>query len=290
MNTSLADAPFAQGADATPVLQRQFDAARRFSRTLVAPLALEDYGVQPMPDASPPKWHLAHTTWFFETFLLQPYAPGYQVFASEYEYLFNSYYNGVGAQFPRAQRGNLSRPTVAQVLDYRAHVDAAMTELLSQVGAGALAQHATDILERTLLGIHHEQQHQELLLTDLKYNLGHNPLRPAYRNPPLRSTATTFTHTTSAPSHFVEYQGGQVAVGAQAGFCFDNETPRHDQLLRDYALADRPVSNGDYLAFVQAQGYQRSELWLASAWARINEQGWRAPFGEADLNPVHLFL
>lgn len=275
MNTSSADRPLAAVADATLALQVQFDTTRSFSLELVRPLALEDYGVQPMPDASPPKWHLAHTTWFFETFVLRPLAPGYQVFASQYEYLFNSYYNGVGAQFPRDQRGNLSRPTVAEVLSYRAHVDAAMQGLIAQVASGELATHAGDIAQRTLLGIHHEQQHQELLLTDLKYNLGHNPLYPAYRELPGRPRDTT------APSvsvtNFVEYPGGQITVGASGGFCFDNETPRHDVLLRDYALSDQLVSNGDYLGFIQAGGYQRSEFWLASAWALLNTQGWQAP-------------
>lgn len=277
MTNSLAGTPLTVGPDATLALQSHFDTTRRFSLALVEPLALEDYGVQPMPDASPPKWHLAHTTWFFETFLLQPYAPGYKPFAPQYEYLFNSYYNGVGAQFPREQRGNLSRPTVHEVLRYREHVDAAMTELLTQIAAGELGEHAGDVAERTVLGVHHEQQHQELLLTDLKYNLGHNPLYPAYReslNPVALATPMV------SLANFVEYQGGQITVGAiepGGSFCFDNETPRHDQLLRDYALSDQLVSNGDYLEFVQAGGYQRSELWLASAWAMLNNQAWRSP-------------
>ncbi len=277
MTISLAGTPLTVGPDASLAIQSHFDTTRRFSLALVEPLALEDYGVQPMPDASPPKWHLAHTTWFFETFLLQPYAPAYQAFAPQYEYLFNSYYNGVGAQFPREQRGNLSRPTVHEVLRYRQHVDAAMTQLLAQVAAGQLGEHAGDITERTVLGVHHEQQHQELLLTDLKYNLGHNPLYPTYREP-LSPVAVTTPNVSLA--NFVEYQGGQITVGAthaSGGFCFDNETPRHDQLLRDYALSDQLVSNGDYLSFVQAGGYQRSELWLASAWSTLNNQAWQAP-------------
>lgn len=277
MTISLAGIPLTVGPDATLALQSHFDTTRRFSLALVEPLALEDYGVQPMPDASPPKWHLAHTTWFFETFLLQPYAPGYRAFAPQYEYLFNSYYNGVGAQFPREQRGNLSRPTVDEVRRYRAHVDAAMTQLLTQIAAGELAEHAGDVAERTVLGVHHEQQHQELLLTDLKYNLGHNPLYPAYRGSV--SPVAVATPNVSLPN-FVEYQGGQITFGATQpadGFCFDNETPRHDQLLRDYALSDQLVSNGDYLSFVQAGGYQRSEFWLASAWATLNSQAWQAP-------------
>ena len=278
MNISLAGMPNAVGPHASLALQSHFDTTRRFSLALVEPLAIEDYGVQPMPDASPPKWHLAHTTWFFETFLLQPYAPGYKAFAPQYEYLFNSYYNGVGAQFPREQRGNLSRPTVFEVLRYREHVDAAMTQLLAQASAGLLAEHAADITQRTLLGVHHEQQHQELLLTDLKYNLGHNPLYPAYREP---HTATVRQAVVATPTvsvtNFVEYQGGQIPFGASTDFCFDNETPRHDQLLRDYALSDQLVSNGDYLNFVQAGGYQRSEFWLASAWALLNAQAWQAP-------------
>lgn len=274
MNISLADTPLAVGSDATPALLSHFDTTRRFSLALVQPLALEDYGVQPMPDASPPKWHLAHTTWFFETFLLQPYLSGYQAFAPQYEYLFNSYYNGVGAQFPREQRGNLSRPTVAEVLRYREHVDAGMARLLEQLVAGDV-QHAADIAQRTVLGVHHEQQHQELLLTDLKYNLGHNPLYPVYRQTTSQPPAASTPNVSLA--NFVAYQGGMVPVGANGGFCFDNETPRHDQLLRDYALSDQLVSNGDYLNFVQAGGYQRSEFWLASAWNRVSTQGWQAP-------------
>lgn len=275
MNISSADTPLAVGADATHALQLQFESTRSFSIALVQPLAIEDYGVQPMPDASPPKWHIAHTTWFFETFLLKPYAPGYQVFASRYEYLFNSYYNGVGAQFPREQRGNLSRPTVAEVFGYREHVDAAMHRLLAQAAAGELGEHAAHIKQRTELGIHHEQQHQELLLTDLKYNLGHNPLYPAYRQK-LNQPFNTNTPVVSL-ANFVEYAGGQITIGATSEFYFDNETPRHDVLLRDYALSDQLVSNGDYLGFMQADGYQRSELWLASAWVHLNAQQWRAP-------------
>jgi len=234
---------------------------------LCEPLAIEDYGVQPMPDASPPKWHLAHTTWFFETFLLQPYLPGYQPFNADFAFLFNSYYNAIGKQFPRLERGNLSRPTVAEVLDYRAHADRAMEALLQT--------DRNEIESRVLLGLHHEQQHQELLLTDVKYNLGHNPLHPAYR------TDLPEPSGNRAPElRFVEFPGGVAGIGTTNDevFAFDNETPRHRVFLETYALANRLVTNGEYLAFIEDDGYTRPELWLADAWARLQSgNGWNAP-------------
>jgi ergothioneine biosynthesis protein EgtB len=211
-----------------------------------------------MEDASPPKWHLAHTTWFFETFLLKPLLPGYRPFHDTFEYLFNSYYNGIGRPYPRPRRGALSRPTVAEVYRYRAHVDEAMARLLERDDP--------EVATRTELGLHHEQQHQELLVTDLKYNLGTNPLLPPYRE-----------DLCDGPSEgdpgglgFVEWQGGVVPMGAGGeGFCFDNEQPRHDVLLRPFALADRLITNGEFLAFVEDGGYQRPELWLSDAWAAL---------------------
>ncbi len=213
-----------------------------------------------MDDASPPKWHLAHTTWFFETFLLKPRAAGYRPFDERFEYLFNSYYNGIGNPFPRPRRGMLSRPTVAEVYDYRRHVDEAMAELLDDVAD-------PELRDRVVLGLHHEQQHQELLLTDLKYSFGTNPLLPAYRDD-LRDRYAEVG--AAGATRFVEFPGGIVDVGADdAAFCFDNEQPRHQVLLRPFALADALVTNGEFLAFIDDGGYRRPELWLSDGWAQL---------------------
>ncbi len=245
---------------------------RQQSLALCAPLEVEDYQIQPMADASPPKWHLAHVSWFFETFILKRHLPRYKAFHPAYEKLFNSYYNGVGEPWPRPARGLLSRPTLAEVFAYRQHVDQSMSELLATRDAAEFGF----IVE---LGINHEQQHQELLLTDLKYNLGNNPLKPAYLEPVPASLAEPLPAL-----HFVEFAGGEYEVGAApgAGFAFDNESPRHGVLLRDFALANRPVTNGEYLEFIEAGGYERAELWLSDAWAYCRgngdqQQGWSAP-------------
>lgn len=214
-----------------------------------------------MEAASPPKWHLAHTTWFFETFLLKPFASGYETFDDRFEFLFNSYYNGVGQPFPRPRRGNLSRPTVAEIYDYRRHVDTAM--------AGLLGQNEPDIVERTVLGLHHEQQHQELLLTDLKYNLGNNPLLPAYRED-LRDRYAETGGARSKNRTYVAFEGGLVDVGANGeAFSFDNEHPRHQVLLRPFALGRTLVTNGEFREFIEDGGYQRPELWLSDGWAAL---------------------
>jgi ergothioneine biosynthesis protein EgtB len=264
---------FSETAHATAVtrerLAMEYTAVRRTSEVLAQPLAVDDYGLQAMPEVSPPKWHLAHTTWFFETFLLKPYASGYRVFDSHFEYLFNSYYNQVGAQYPRPRRGLLSRPTVEEVFRYRAHVDTAMAALL----AGAQEKEWPEIAARVALGCQHEEQHQELFLTDIKYNLWVNPLRPAYRE-----------DLPAAPSQggeafkWIEQPGGIQEIGhAGAGFAFDNESPRHRVLLPAYALASRLVTNGEYLAFIEAGGYRRPELWFSDGWRAAQEHGWRAP-------------
>ncbi len=235
-----------------------------------------------MDDASPPKWHLAHTTWFFETFLLKPFAADYRPFDERFEYLFNSYYNGVGNPYPRPRRGMLSRPTVAEVYDYRRHVDAAMAPLLERAEG--------EVGARVILGLHHEQQHQELLLTDIKYNLGTNPLLPAYRT----DLCGTVGSASAESVRFVEFAGGIVDIGAGGAsrgktvgevaetFCFDNELPRHQVLLQPYALADRPVTNAEFLAFVEDCGYGRPELWLSDGWAAL--QG-KARMDDADRPP-----
>lgn len=253
----------AQTMPAHDLLSR-YQQVRQQSAALCEPLAIEDFGVQPMDDASPPKWHLAHTSWFFETFVLKACLPDYRVFHPQFEYLFNSYYNGIGQPYPRPRRGFLSRPTVAQIMDYRAHVDDQMSRLL----AGGVDD---EVSEQIILGLHHEQQHQELMLTDIKYNFGHNPLYPAYCTNSVAQTQAV------GESLFAEFDGGIVEIGASQGFAFDNETPRHQVLLQPYALAEQLVTNGQYLAFVQDGGYTRPELWLSDGWATVQALHWQAP-------------
>lgn len=250
-------------------LAELFSGVRQYSVQICQPLAIEDYGLQAMASTSPAKWHLAHTSWFFETFLLKPYMPGYRVFDDHYEYLFNSYYNAVGSQFPRHQRGLLSRPTVEEIYAYRAHVDEAMLQLL----AGTPLAAAEDVLNRTELGCHHEQQHQELFFTDLKYNWFQNPLYPAYNASPLP------TAPTAAPLQWQTFPSGLHEFGHDDdNFCFDNELPRHKQYVERFSIADRLSTNGEYLAFIQDNGYHRPELWLADGWAtRLERPDWTAP-------------
>jgi ergothioneine biosynthesis protein EgtB len=233
---------------ASDSLVERFRSVRSFTVTLTEPLAPEDFVVQSMPDVSPTKWHLAHTSWFFETFVLDgpPFHP-------RYGHLFNSYYNGVGAQFPRSKRGLLSRPTVAEVFAYRAHVDEAVVRALK---AGASAETRA----RVELGLHHEQQHQELLLTDIKHVLAQNPLGPSYR-------AATVTPSMATPLDFVAFEGGIVEIGHSGdGFSFDNERPRHRVLLEPFLLADRLVTVGEYREFIADHGYARPDLWLSEGW------------------------
>lgn len=241
-------------------------AVRHETELLCEPLAIEDYGIQAMPDVSPPKWHLAHTSWFFENFVLQPCLPGYQVFHPRFGYLFNSYYQTVGSFFPRPQRGLLSRPTVEEVYRYRAHVDAAMTEAIAD------AARRDQIIFRTVLGLHHEQQHQELLLTDIKYNFAFNPLRPAYRSAPEPADKPPVL------LQWLAYDGGLREIGfSGTGFAYDNETPRHTVYLENFQLASRLVTNGEFLAFIEDGGYRRADLWLSDGWIAVQQRDWRAP-------------
>ena len=244
-----------------------YTAARRATEQLCAPLATEDYVIQAMPDVSPAKWHIAHVTWFFETFLLKPHLPGYEPIDPRYEYLFNSYYNTVGEQYDRPSRGLLSRPTVADVYAYRAHVDRGMLALLEQADEAQIAQ----LTPAVTLGINHEQQHQELLLTDIKYNLSINPLRPAYHDRELPRNA-------APPLRWLEYEGGITRIGHERpGFTFDNEVPRHEVLLAPHRIASRPVTCGEYAEFIEDGGYARADLWLSAGWGTVQEQGWQAP-------------
>jgi ergothioneine biosynthesis protein EgtB len=245
-------------------LSEEYQTVRRTTERLCAPLATEDYVVQAMPDVSPAKWHLAHTSWFFETFLLRPHLPGYRPLVEAYHYLFNSYYNSAGPQFPRPERGHLSRPTVDEIYTYRAHVDKAIAALLPRLDP---AQEAV-----VALGLNHEQQHQELILTDLKYNLAVNPLRPAYH------PATPRSGGAAGDLHFVAFAGGLADIGHEGrGFAFDNEQPRHRTFLRPFRLAGRPVINGEYLKFIEVGGYRRPDLWLSEGWRIVQERAWQAP-------------
>lgn len=247
----------------------RYRAVRALSTQLTAPLDAEDMVIQAMPDVSPPKWHLAHTTWFFETFVLAPHAPGYRVHDPRYGFLFNSYYNQIGAFHARARRGLLSRPTTTEVLAYRTHVDQQLLALLDEASADVL----TVVLPLIELGLHHEQQHQELLLMDVKYNLHCNPLLPAYRDDGAAAPAPV-----CEPSRFLPQAGGVVEIGHDGdGFAFDNETPHHRVLLEPFRLADRLVSCGEYLEFVRAGGYRTPELWLSDGWATVQARDWQAP-------------
>ncbi|HVX21352.1 MAG TPA: ergothioneine biosynthesis protein EgtB [Acidimicrobiales bacterium] len=239
---------------------------RSLTEALASPLSAEDQTVQSMPDVSPTKWHRGHTSWFFETFLLEPH--GYPVHHPAYGYIFNSYYEAVGARHPRAERGLVSRPGIDEVARYRAHVDAAMADLLG----GDLAPEAADL---AVLGLHHEQQHQELLLMDIKHVLSRNPLLPAYAEP---ATPPPAVDAAADKPGWVEHRGGPVDVGHPGGgFAYDNELPRHRTQLVPFALADRTVTCGEWLAFMDDGGYHRPELWLSDGWAAVQAQGRTAP-------------
>ncbi|WP_101676335.1 ergothioneine biosynthesis protein EgtB [Alloalcanivorax mobilis] len=250
---------------AAPPLLARLLTTRAFSEQLCEPLTAEDMGLQACPEVSPPRWHLAHTTWFFETFILKPHQRAYRPFDERFEYLFNSYYNGIGAQYPRPQRHLLSRPGNQEVLRWRRQVDDALAELLSH------PDHDPLIDALVALGIEHEQQHQELLITDLKHSFSYNPLWPVYqpRDDDERPAPEFRWH---------EYSGGLVETGADgAAFCFDNETPRHRVWLDPYALASRPATCAEFFAFIEDGGYQRPELWLSDGWDWVRQSGARAP-------------
>ncbi len=251
----------------------QYRAVRARTLELASPLSPEDQGVQSMPDASPTKWHLAHTTWFFETFVLKPHAPDHRPFDPAFEFLFNSYYEGVGPRPDRARRGELSRPSLEEVHNYRRHVDQALARLLERLleAGGAAPAVASTIT----LGLHHEQQHQELLLTDIKHAFGTHPLQPGYHAP---APALAPRPSAAAPLAFRSFDGGVVWIGHQGGgYAFDNEGPRHRSFLDPFAIADRPVTCGEYLAFMRDGGYRRPELWLSDGWRTVESERWKAP-------------
>jgi ergothioneine biosynthesis protein EgtB len=247
-----------------------FQRVRAHSTALAEPLSAEDQCVQSMPDASPTKWHLAHTAWFFEAVVLQPHDPVYRPFDERFSLIFNSYYESLGPRHPRPQRGLLTRPGLDVVLAYRAHVDAAVAAFAARAGEAAWDA-AAPLLE---LGLHHEQQHQELILTDILHALSCNPLLPAYRKAerPLRLA------TGAPPARWLRHAGGITRVGHEGpGFSFDNERPRHTVLLQPFEIADRLVTCGEWLAFMADGGYADASWWLSDGWAAVQAQGWQAP-------------
>ncbi len=241
-------------------------ACREQSLRLIDGLSDADVTVQSMDDASPIKWHLAHTTWFFEEFLLVPHVPEYRVFDARYRYLFNSYYETVGPRQPRPRRGMLTRPALDEVKQYRAHIEATLFDSLPN----PLPEALSFLIE---LGIHHEQQHQELMLTDLLHLFAQNPLKPVYR-----STPEVMSESASTPLAWVEFKSGRFSVGNTGhGFAFDCEGPQHEVLLRPFALASRPVTQGEWLAFVEAGGYHNPAWWLSDGWVCVQREQWHAP-------------
>ncbi len=253
-------------ASDAPLGARLFE-TRKLSIDLVAPLSAEDMTVQAMDDASPTKWHLAHTTWFFETFVLAPHLPGYALFDETFNYCFNSYYESLGARQARPKRGLLTRPSLDRILAYREHVDFALARLIAeQMSRPACVR----LLE---VGINHEQQHQELMLTDILALFAANPLSPAYRPSPPRSCTAR-----REPARWIDFPGGAHRIGHQGdGFGWDNEGPRHDALVGPFRFADRLVANWEWLEFIADGGYETAALWLSDGWAEAQRENWRAP-------------
>ncbi len=252
-------------------LALRYAQVRAHSLALAEPLSAEDQCVQSMPDASPTKWHLAHTSWFFEAVVLAPHVPDLRPFDRRFSHLFNSYYESLGPRHPRPQRGLLTRPGLPEVLAYRAHVDSAMQRLIGDADEAAW-EAAAPLIE---LGLNHEEQHQELILTDMLHALSCNPLLPAYH--PVHAPGLRLASVAAQP-HWIDMPGGTVHIGhGGEGFAFDNETPRHPVLLAPYRIADRLVTCGEYAQFIADGGYERPALWLSDGWAAVQAGGWQAP-------------
>ncbi|HXB92132.1 MAG TPA: ergothioneine biosynthesis protein EgtB [Puia sp.] len=255
-------------------LLEQYRAVRKASEDICRPLQKEDYVVQPIVDVSPPKWHLGHITWFWEAFVLVPHRPGYRPYNPDYNFVFNSYYETIGARVIRTDRGNLSRPSVEEVYNYRKYVDQAMTELLSD-------QPGKELADLVVLGLNHEQQHQELLYTDIKYILGHNPLFPAWSDHDIdKGTAPSPGKTAVTPRRddFISIPAGIYDIGHEGeGFCFDNELARHKVYLNDYQIASSPVTNREWLSFMEAGGYKNFIFWHAEGWDWVRNNHIGAP-------------
>lgn len=251
-------------------LSERYKLVRAFSEQLCEPLAVEDYVVQSMPDVSPTKWHLAHVSWFWETFVLSAAQPGYTSLHPQYSYLFNSHYDSIGERHSLPRRGLISRPTVAETYQYRHYVDEHMLALFEQLEESRLSA----LVPIILLSLQHEQQHQELMLTDIKHVLACNPLHPAYLTTKEKSTA----NTPAPPLKWISYEEGIVEIGHKGGgFAFDNEEPRHRTFLQPFRLASRLVTNGEYLEFIESGGYSIPTLWLSDGWRTVQEQKWKAP-------------
>jgi ergothioneine biosynthesis protein EgtB len=257
-------------------LSAAYSQVRATTERLAAPLSAEDQTVQSMADVSPTKWHRAHVTWFFETFVLGPHSPTYRPYDESFAYIFNSYYEALGQRHPRNERGLISRPGVAEVARYRKFVDAAINDLL-------ISQFEPRVHELITLGLHHEQQHQELLLMDIKHVLSRNPMRPAYAPP---QDGVQKDRPAPPKAGWIEHDGGVTEIGHRGkGFGFDNEFPRHPEYLSPFGLADRPVTCGEWLSFMEDGGYSRPEFWLSDGWSVVMAQGWQAPlywFRDAD--------
>jgi ergothioneine biosynthesis protein EgtB len=263
---------FSSGQSRLERLRNRFHQIRKFTNALCVGLEPEDCVVQSMPDVSPTKWHLAHTTWFFETFILKKFVPGYRAEIPEYAYLFNSYYNAAGDMHRRDLRGLISRPTLSEAQRYRMSIDSHIDDLLSSADEKLL----DDLEPLLVLGGHHEQQHQELLITDIKHVFAQNPLYPVFR--PDKDGALRRPDVAAGPDKFIDFEERTVDIGHQGtGFAYDNEGPRHRALVPAFALASRPVTNGEYIAFIEDNGYRRPEFWLSLGWMTVNEQRWNAP-------------
>ncbi|MCK6257263.1 ergothioneine biosynthesis protein EgtB [Fictibacillus sp. KIGAM418] len=248
---------------------KSYQTVRTFSEQLVQPLNLEDFIIQSMEDTSPPKWHLAHTTWFYEKFILKEFAEDYQGFNVQFDYLFNSYYETVGPFHPRIQRGLITRPSVEEVFEYRRYVDLHMADLLESDKPEEKKEELVRVLK---IGLHHEQQHQELLLTDIKHNLAQNPFLPSYQEQEKKNIPAA-----GSPS-FVAVEGGLIEIGHSGeGFCFDNETPLHKVWLDSYKLSSHLVTNRDYLAFINDEGYKKPQFWLSDGWNTVCKYQWESP-------------
>ncbi len=247
-------------------LWETYQIIRKHTEDICHPLKIEDYVVQPIADVSPPKWHLGHTTWFFETFILKPFATNYKEYNPDYNFVFNSYYETIGARVIRTDRGNLSRPSVEDIYTYRKYVDVAMESFLT----GELDQSTIELL---VLGFNHEQQHQELLYSDIKYILGHNPLFPVYNNEGIENILVA-----AKPKTFIQINEGIYEIGFEGdGFCFDNELNRHKVYLQSFEIAMDLVTNSEYLEFIKAGGYQDFKYWHSEAWAWVNNTRAQAP-------------
>ncbi|AQQ53200.1 ergothioneine biosynthesis protein EgtB [Planococcus lenghuensis] len=250
-------------------LVKHFTDVRERTLKLIQPLETEDFIIQSHPDVSPPKWHIAHTTWFFERMILKEFKADYEEFNPVFDFLFNSYYNTIGPYQPRHQRGVLSRPTVEEVISYRASVNEHVLRLLSESREPEIQQEIEQLVN---LGLQHEQQHQELILMDVKYNFFVNPLFPTY------TKREELPAVGRKESNFIPFEGGLVEIGHNGeGFSFDNERPRHKVWLEPFKLAAKPVTNGEYLAFIEDGGYEKSEYWLSDGWNVVKDNGWKAP-------------